>query len=65
MSNVSKELGIDDPKPIAESVLNKFYKTLYEYTVGLQYTMDCLTLFNIGTENVFEKEHRIVCYKIF
>ncbi|KAH3823811.1 hypothetical protein DPMN_125633 [Dreissena polymorpha] len=65
MSNVSKELGKDDPKPIAESVLNKFYKTLYEYTVGLQYTMDCLTLFNIGTENVFEEEHKIVCYKMF
>lgn len=67
MSTVLKSLNIDVPEPgtpVPESVLGKFYKQTYEYTTGIQYTMDCLWLFNVGTEQVFEQEHKMVCYMI-
>jgi hypothetical protein len=37
---------------------------MYEYTLDVQYTMDYLSLFNIGTDNLFEEEHKMVCYMI-
>ena len=64
MSASIKSLNIDQSGVFLESKLTTFFTHVHEYSTSLGYFMDCLELFDIGGEQAFEEEHRIVCYKI-
>ena len=64
MSTSVKSLNVDKSGAIPESKLATFFTHVHEYSTSLGYVMDCLELFDIGGEQAFEEEHRIVCYRI-
>ena len=59
-----KSLDIDKPGDILESKLTTFLTQVHEYSTSFGYDMDCLGLFDIGGEQAFKEEHRIVCFKV-
>ncbi|MCG8046275.1 MAG: hypothetical protein N0E48_11580, partial [Candidatus Thiodiazotropha endolucinida] len=63
MSTVIR-LDMQQSGTIPENKLSKVFAKVHEYSTSLEYTMDCLALFEIGEEDGFEEAHVVVCYKI-
>lgn len=55
-------IDAEDPRPVSEKHIAQFYRKVHEYSVSLEFQLNCIELFSF--DPVFTDIHKSICYNI-